>query len=123
MGLYLKGVGTMIQMIKFFGEPLKEIKSKQSGKVMFVFDTKGEYVTEDPVIIDRAMGFFDYVPVAPGEAGARVKKTIITPPIVITEKGQEPEEPKEVFKCKKCDFETDNKGELLAHYREHKKEG
>jgi hypothetical protein len=27
------------------------------------------------------------------------------------------------FKCKKCDFETDNMGELLAHYRkEHPKE-
>lgn len=29
----------------------------------------------------------------------------------------------EKYKCKKCDYETDNKGELLAHYRLHKKEG
>ncbi len=28
----------------------------------------------------------------------------------------------ETFKCKKCDYETSNKGELLAHYRDHKKE-
>lgn len=28
------------------------------------------------------------------------------------------------FKCKKCEFETDNNGKLLAHYRkEHPKEG
>ena len=27
------------------------------------------------------------------------------------------EENKTVYKCKKCEFETDNKGELLAHYR------
>ena len=26
-----------------------------------------------------------------------------------------------MMKCKKCSFETENKGELLAHYREHKK--
>ena len=26
------------------------------------------------------------------------------------------------FQCKKCDFTTDNKGLLMAHYREHKKE-
>jgi hypothetical protein len=25
------------------------------------------------------------------------------------------------YKCKQCDFSTDNKGLLLAHYRDHKK--
>lgn len=33
----------------------------------------------------------------------------------------EVEEPKK-YHCKHCDYETENKGELLAHYREHKKE-
>lgn len=28
----------------------------------------------------------------------------------------------ELHTCKKCDFSTDNKGLLMAHYREHKKE-
>lgn len=28
----------------------------------------------------------------------------------------------EEFKCKKCNYKTTNKGELLAHYRTHKKE-
>lgn len=40
--------------------------------------------------------------------------------------GQEPnEQPSEGSKytCKKCSFSTDNKGLLLAHYRDHKKEG
>lgn len=30
-------------------------------------------------------------------------------------------EEKQIFKCKKCNYETENKGELLAHYRLHKK--
>jgi len=25
------------------------------------------------------------------------------------------------YKCKYCDFETDNKGVLMAHYKEHKR--
>lgn len=35
---------------------------------------------------------------------------------------QKIEEPQiKMMKCKHCSFETENKGELLAHYREHKK--
>jgi hypothetical protein len=111
-------------MIKFFGEPLKEIKSKRSGKVMFVFDTKGEYVTDDPVIIDRAMGFFDYVRVSPGEVGDRVKKTFITPPIVITEKGQEEQEEKQEYKtCKHCGEIHEKPVDYALCAKKHKKEG
>lgn len=117
-------------MIKFFGEPLKEILSKNTHKVLFRFDTKGEFVTDDPEIIKRAMGFFDYLPMKATPDGERVKKTFVETPMTITVKGaavekqaekQEPqqtEQPKETLKCKKCDFETDNKGLLMAHYRE-----
>lgn len=35
----------------------------------------------------------------------------------------ETETDKKEFTCKKCDFTCDSKGLLLAHYREHKKEG
>ena len=31
-------------------------------------------------------------------------------------------EEEKTYKCKKCEYETTNKGELLAHYRTHKKE-
>ena len=112
----------MSDMIKFFGEPLKEIKSKFSGKVMFVFDTKGEYVTDDPVIIDRAKGFFDYVHVSPGEVGERVKKTVTTPPIVITEKEQEPEE-KTGKVCKHCGEVHAKPVDYAQCAKKHKKEG
>ena len=119
-------------MIKFFGEPLKEIKSKNSGKTLFCFDSNGAFITDDPVIIDRAMGFFDYVHVSPGEVGERVKKTVITPPIVITEKGQdEAEEQKEdsvepkpeEVECKYCGGTHKNRQAVAACAKKHKKEG
>ncbi|MCE5227880.1 MAG: hypothetical protein LLG05_18730 [Porphyromonadaceae bacterium] len=79
-------------MIKFFGEPLKIINSKQSGKPLFRFDTKGEFITDDPEIINRAMGFFDYIPMKAEEAGERVEKTFYTPPLTITTKEMTDEE-------------------------------
>lgn len=121
----------MSQMIKFFGEPLKEIMSKHSGKVMFRFDSKGAFITDDPEIIRRAMGFFDYVPVAPGEVGERVKKTYIEPPITITTKDQEEKQEGAItgddaqvpgFSCPYCDFKAANKSGLTAHIRAKHKE-
>lgn len=108
-------------MYKFFGEPLKIINSKTSNKPLFRFDTKGEFITDDPEIIKRAMGFFDYMPMKAEPDGERVTKTFVVPPITITTKDDKPEE-KKVLRCKKCDFTTDNQGLLMAHYREHKKE-
>jgi len=35
----------------------------------------------------------------------------------------EPKPQAESFKCKKCDFETDSKGKLLAHYGQNHKKG
>jgi hypothetical protein len=105
-------------MIKFFGPPLKIITSKTTGKPVFRFDTKGEYITDDPEIIKRAMGFFDYVPMKAEIDGERVAKTFTVPPLTITTK----EDTKELKHCKKCDFTCENQGDLLAHYRTHKKE-
>jgi len=120
----------MFNIFKFFGEPLKEIKSKASGLTLFRFDTNGSFITDDQEIIKRALGFFDYIELKAETVGDRVKKTITVPQMTITTKEEKEikadiiDEIKEVkiYKCKNCDFETDNKGLLLAHYREHKKE-
>jgi hypothetical protein len=122
-------------MYKFFGEPLKIITSKTSGKPVFRFDTKGEFITDDPEIIKRAMGFFDYVPMKAETVGEKVAKTYIVPPVTITTKDVETitinkpvlkdeikKELAKVYKCKKCDFETEKQGDLMRHYKEHKKE-
>lgn len=116
-------------MIKFFGEPLKEIKSKTSGKTMFAFDSKGEFITDDPAIIDRAMGFFDHMPIEPGEAGEKVKKTVVTPPITITTKDQEPaisenQPDKATGKaCKHCGETHEKPVDYAQCAKKHKKEG
>lgn len=71
---------------KFFGEPLKIITSKNTQQPMFRFDTKGEFITDDPEIINRAMGYFDYIPYKAEPVGKKVKKTVITPGIKIETK-------------------------------------
>ena len=113
--------------VKFYGKPLDYIESKQSGKVLFRFDTKGEFITDDDKIIERAIGFFDYAEIKIESIGERVEKTFIVPPLTITtqdtaEKESIEETPiieqeKKVKHCKKCDFTCENQGELLAHYR------
>lgn len=73
-------------MMKFFGPPLKEIKSKLTNKVVFRFDTNGEFITEDEEIIKRAIGFFDHMPYKAEPAGKKVKKTVKVPVMTITTK-------------------------------------
>ena len=109
-------------MMKFFGPPLKEIKSKTSGKMMFRFDTKGEFITDDNEIIQRAMGFFDHMPYKAEPDGKRVANTVVVPVMTITT-NDSPKEEVKLKHCKKCDFVCENQGDLLAHYRNHKKEG
>lgn len=108
---------------KFFGEKLKEIKSKLTNKVVFRFDSKGEFITDDPEIIKRALGYFDYIELKAETVGERAQKTVVVPAMTITTKDDEPKEENKKH-CKKCDFTCDNQGELLKHYRDfHPKEG
>ena len=73
-------------MYKFYGTPLKVITSKGSGKPIFRFDTKGEFITDDPIIIDRAKGYFDYLEFDAEVKGVKVKKTHVQAPMTITNK-------------------------------------
>jgi len=73
-------------MYKFFGPPLKAIMSKRTHKVMFRFDTKGEFITDDPEIIKRAKGYFDCLELEVVEVGEKVDKTFEEPKLVITHK-------------------------------------
>jgi len=81
-------------MIKFFGEPLKIITSKTSNKPIFRFDSLGQFITDDPEIIRRAMGFFDYIELKAETVGEKIAKTYTTPPLTITTKDDKKEEVK-----------------------------
>jgi hypothetical protein len=95
--------------MKFFGQPNQLVKERKrkplSGamilKPLFRFDENGEYETSDEKLITKLKCKF------------RCEETKEIMPF-------EPES--KVYKCKKCDFKTDNNGLLKAHYRkEHKK--
>jgi hypothetical protein len=55
-----------------------------------VFNDKGELETEDKEIIRQLINIYRH---------------------------EETKQEEKVFKCKHCDFETTNKGELAAHYK------
>jgi hypothetical protein len=94
---------------RFFSNPNHSVTDGETGRFLFKFDYKGEYVTLDPILANRMKAHFRHEEIE-----------------LVEVKEQEPvpeKEPEKVYECKKCDFKTENKGELLAHYREHKKEG
>jgi hypothetical protein len=81
--------------MKYFGEPGMTIIDYKKLKKVFQFDEKGEFETNDPKLITWMKKNKNFI---------RCEET-------------------PSFKCKKCDFTTPNKGELLQHYKkEHPKE-
>ena len=94
---------------KFFGEPNMLVKEKKRTyfentfqfKPIFRFDKNGEYITDNEKLIEKLKTRFRHVPLENDDVNDKDNK---------------------IMKCKKCDFETENKGLLMAHYREHKKE-
>jgi hypothetical protein len=101
----------------FYGQPnmlIKERKKKYftgeiQHKPLFRFNSNGEYETSDEGLIKKLMVRFDHKVIAETEQPKQEQKEV--------------QPAKKILKCKKCNFETDNNGILMAHYREHKKEG
>ncbi len=87
--------------MKFFSDPnhviIERTKNNVTGiisnRVKCKFDDNGELETQDIKLIEKLKQHFKF------------ESTEST-----------------IKKCKKCNFETDNNGSLMAHYREHKKE-
>lgn len=88
--------------MKFYGPPNMLLRVRNMKPIRAIrFDGNGEYETENPRLIARLKTRFEYEKEDPKE--------------VIKEEVKE--EIKTIYNCKKCDFKTENKGELLAHYR------
>lgn len=76
-----------------------------TGRKGFYFDNNGRFETDNEILCKILKQHFE------------VEEEV-------SENKEIQAEVKETFKCKKCDFETDNKGLLMAHYKEkHPKEG
>lgn len=82
--------------MRFKAEPNLFVKinnkyvQRVTGMKGFYFDENGEYETDNELLIKVLEQNFEAV-----------------------------EQPKK-YQCKQCDFSTDNRGELLAHYKVHK---
>jgi hypothetical protein len=90
--------------MKYKYKPDTRIIDYKKMKKMFTFDGNGEFETEDVKLIEwirKNKPFLKPIsePVKPSKAESTKK-----------------------YKCKKCNYETENKGELLAHYRTAHKE-
>jgi ribosome biogenesis GTPase A len=85
--------------MRYIGEPNLTVIDYENNKKVFQFDDNGEFITDNEKLIKwmkENKGFIKY-----------------------ENNAIESDKPM----CKKCGLEFENKGLLLAHYREHKKEG
>lgn len=60
-------------MFKFFGKPNKVINSSVTGQPLFMFNSKGEFITDNKDLIKRAKAHFDYIEIKVESEGERVK--------------------------------------------------
>ena len=93
--------------MKFRGTPNLLVrftkKNMRNGRKIGVrFDKDGIYETENPRIIKAFKAKFEVIE----------EDVVENEPVKV-----EVVEEVKVYNCKKCDFETDNKGTLMAHYR------
>ena len=83
--------------MRYYGTPGLSVIDYKKLKKVFQFDENGEYETQDPKLIEWM----------------KKKKNFIRCEEIAVET---------ILNCKKCKFTTNNRGELLQHYkREHKK--
>jgi hypothetical protein len=104
-------------MVTFKGEPNMLVNLKPPiGTTKHVrFDGSGEFTTENERMIQRFHHRFDSVPADGKELTEEMTDDL--------EFQQHQQEETKHYACKKCDYVTENKGELMAHYRQnHPKE-
>ena len=105
--------------MKFYSEEpnLHIIRQRMAGNrvehfELCMFDENCELETEDKEVIRQLLNIYRHEEVKEESAEEVEAKE------VEEVKEDETDSEKTMFHCKKCDFETDNKGLLMAHYRE-----
>lgn len=91
-------------MYKIFGPPGLHVYDREKRYRGFVFDENGAATAPDNPFVRRVASVYRHE-VIDDAAPAPVPASV------------------QIFKCKKCGFQTGNKGMLMAHYREHKQKG
>lgn len=94
-------IGTPNQYVRLSNKAVVRL----TGKKGFHFDENGEYTTDNDLLCRVLKQHFE-VKETEAEYGTAENKPI----------------EEHTYQCKHCNYTTSNKGELLAHYREHKKE-
>ncbi len=96
--------------MKFYGPPNMLLRVRNMKPIRAIrFDLNGEYETNNPRLTRRLKARFRYE-----EEGQAVQPV---------QKSAEENASANICICKKCGYEAENKGKLLAHYRTaHKKE-
>jgi hypothetical protein len=98
LGGYMVFKGQPNQYVRFANKTVIRLTNKKG----LYFDENGLYETENKLLIKVLSQHFESV---------KEENNVISEDI-------------KAYKCKQCDFESDNMGKLLAHIRkEHKKEG
>lgn len=112
--------------MKLYSDPGRIVQKRVKGQFgfkivpIFKFDENGMAEIDDTKFDDTDLNKFRAI-----FRSEPITNTIIEEkPIVdehenieVHEGEEEAQEKTEVHKCNKCDFETDNKGTLMAHYR------
>ncbi|OMF38775.1 hypothetical protein BK133_00800 [Paenibacillus sp. FSL H8-0548] len=104
-------------MVKFIGEPHLLVNVKPPiGTIKHIrFDANGEFITGNELLILRMHHRFDSVPAVGSEPSEEMTDDLELQINEFTETKQ--------YICKKCDFTTAGKGDLMVHYRQaHPKE-
>jgi len=87
-------------MYKFYAKQNQAVMSKRSNKMLFRFDTKGEFITDDPEIINRAKGYFDCIELIAEVVGEKIEGHEPKRVLTITTK----EETKKIKKIKDMSY-------------------
>ncbi len=85
-------------MYKFYAKPNQAVMSKRTNKMMFRFDTKGEFITDDPEIINRAKGYFDCIELKAEEVGEKIEGSSEERVLTITTKEEKKEKKEYKYK-------------------------
>jgi hypothetical protein len=103
---------------RFFSNPNHSVTDGETGRFLFKFDYKGEYVTLDPILANRMIAHFRHEEIELVEVKEQATEKVTEKVNVAGDDAQVP-----CFDCPTCGFKAVNKSGLVNHIRAKHKEG